>query len=1530
MEGISTLGEMKGRYFMKFRKTAALLAAMSLLIGGIPVGFGSPARVEAAAGDTNIALGTTIEVSGSENAASWPASAMADGIKDTDASRWSSAPMSTTTIPTQPFTAQWVIMDLGSTSSQISGIDISFYKKVWSTEYVIQTCDTKSTTDSDWQTLYTKSQPAGATLNLVNTFDTPSTAKRFLRFKFSAINTAAAWNCLSIREIEVTGQKTGAIQTTATEQLSRITTLPTLTLTSTDVLFPEVAEGYTASLRGSDLEPVISNEGKVTSHNIGARNVDVIVQVENDSDPSDKAEKNMVITVPDKTSLYPQIYRSAGTPNQKPEVIPTLQEWYGYEGDFHYTQDTRIILNDAAGLTLTDIGQSMKKDLLEITGFEPAVVTGTSADVRPNDIYIESQEADTYETGDNGYYMVTDETGLKIYSSTHTGCFYGTITVEQILFQDRESLTIPCGVIRDYPKFQVRGLMLDVARAPFRYQAIKDIAKTMSWYKMSEFHLHINDNFFRPTDSASLSAWQGVEAMFRLESSTFKSLGTDIHTEAKYDYYNNVYKNPQYTKEQWKELQALGAQMGVQVLTEIDAPGHSAAFTKYSYYNPDDISWLGTDKSIQCSRNWEQLSLTGDSGARAKQFITALMEEYTNPADPTFTNDSVHIGADEYWNATAEEKTAMASYIRDMHDLLTKNGKTMRMWGHIEPYFGNLPEAERKALNDIVLDVWCSQGEGGDNVTKRLAEGFQIVNVDNHNLYNNPLRNKRDTVNAEHLYESWSPYTMSGGVAVKKGEPGLLGVKTAVWADVNRKGSTEKDFSDRITRAIAVISEKTWGAQNENSMEAYETFTFRSQRLKEGPGTGLGMNIESRSSLVADYDFANVAAADHETEPSTLFDASGNNYNATVNGGSLVKEDGVTYLKFDSDTSVTTPLETLSYPYTVSFDLKVKAEDAAKNTPESSLFSGYDGRLQIAAEDGAMYLNRGIFEQSLHYQVPQDQKVSVTVVGTYQVTKIYINKKLFRVMYRQNEAETDESQDNLSTTFCFPLKTIGTGFNGYLANIKAYNKALSPEVISGAETGEYVNIAQNKGAAGDAQRKGQGSQDVVDKKLHVAWKAVDGDGRNVAPGTYTGATTDPHSQWMGFYDGTDSLTLDLGKVYPLSKAVIQWNAPGYASSFKIQTSNDGKTWTDSITVTGNTSDLSRLQFEPGTSARYVKMQGVARNGANGYSIQEFEVYEAVDKTQLRTAVVEAEELLGENEIQFGMVPEGYEDLFETAVFAKALLNSPVAEGAEVAAALSGLTRAIADAEEIVPDPDLTDIQRFISRIYNKILDREPDTDGMTYYNDLLVNNSLTGAQIGYNFIFSEEFTDRSLSNGDYVEVLYNTFMDRSSDADGKAYWVNFLDNGVSREFVFKGFVESSEYTGICSETGITRGTVALDSYRDKNPQLTMFISRMYLEALGRAPEIPGLEYYAEKLILGEVSPVQVSQNFIISPEFESRNLSDSEFIKVLYRTFMGREFDEGGLQYHLNRLTNHTSREDILRGFAFSPEFENIRKGFGL
>lgn len=50
-----------------------------------------------------------------------------------------------------------------------------------------------------------------------------------------------------------------------------------------------------------------------------------------------------------------------------------------------------------------------------------------------------------------GYLMVNGDAGLKIYSSTKTGLLYGTVTVEQILYQDSEHANVPKGVIRDYP-----------------------------------------------------------------------------------------------------------------------------------------------------------------------------------------------------------------------------------------------------------------------------------------------------------------------------------------------------------------------------------------------------------------------------------------------------------------------------------------------------------------------------------------------------------------------------------------------------------------------------------------------------------------------------------------------------------------------------------------------------------------------------------------------------------------------------------------------------------------------------------------------------------------------------------------------------------------------------------------------------------------------------------------------------------------------------------------------------------------------
>lgn len=240
------------------------------------------------------------------------------------------------------------------------------------------------------------------------------------------------------------------------------------------------------------------------------------------------------------------------------------------------------------------------------------------------------------------------------------------------------------------------------------------------------------------------------------------------------------------------------------------------------------------------------------------------------------------------------------------------------------------------------------------------------------------------------------------------------------------------------------------------------------------------------------------------------------------------------------------------------------------------------------------------------------------------------------------------------------------------------------------------------------------------------------------------------------------------------------------------------------------------------------------------------------------------------------------------------------------------------------------ISAFVTRLYNTCLGRTPDAGGLTGWHDVLFEGSSTGAQVGYGFVFSKEYLIKNTSNEEYVEMLYNVFLDRSSDASGKASWVSLLEQGISREYVFKGFVESAEYSNICNSYGINRGTYETSQPRDVNFGVTSFVSRLYTKALGRSFDADGLNAWCGVILDGSGSPEQVAENFINSQEFLNKNLSNEEYVKVLYRTFMGREYDQGGLDAWVSVLNSGTSRLDVLHGFSRSPEFAQIMAQYGL
>ena len=243
------------------------------------------------------------------------------------------------------------------------------------------------------------------------------------------------------------------------------------------------------------------------------------------------------------------------------------------------------------------------------------------------------------------------------------------------------------------------------------------------------------------------------------------------------------------------------------------------------------------------------------------------------------------------------------------------------------------------------------------------------------------------------------------------------------------------------------------------------------------------------------------------------------------------------------------------------------------------------------------------------------------------------------------------------------------------------------------------------------------------------------------------------------------------------------------------------------------------------------------------------------------------------------------------------------------------------------------IEAFVYRMYRVCLLREPDPSGLQTWIEQLETGKKSGAEIAYQFYNSVEMRNRNLSNEDFVERCYEGMMGRSSDAGGKRTWLEKLEGGMSRKAIISGFAGSNEYREICSHYGINQGVYNSDEARDQNRGVTGFVCRLYTKMLGRAYDPEGLNHWCERILKTPTKDnvLMVALNgFMLSKEFTEKNLSDMEFVKVLYRTFLGREYDEGGLAHWVEKLASGMSRVQVASGFAHSSEFSQIMASYGL
>ena len=233
---------------------------------------------------------------------------------------------------------------------------------------------------------------------------------------------------------------------------------------------------------------------------------------------------------------------------------------------------------------------------------------------------------------------------------------------------------------------------------------------------------------------------------------------------------------------------------------------------------------------------------------------------------------------------------------------------------------------------------------------------------------------------------------------------------------------------------------------------------------------------------------------------------------------------------------------------------------------------------------------------------------------------------------------------------------------------------------------------------------------------------------------------------------------------------------------------------------------------------------------------------------------------------------------------------------------------------------------FVTRMYRQCLSREPDAAGLAGWAEQLESGRMNGAQVAEAFVFSDEMLSKNLSDEAFIKVLYRAMMGREADAAGLAGWLKELTNDYStRSEVTKAFVESSEFTGICSSYGILRGDFAASG------DIERFVSRFYTICLGRPADQKGLWGWVGQLKNRQMNGAQIAEAFFFSAEFTDKNVSDEAYVALLYRTILGREADADGRSGWVEQLmSSRMTRRDMLGAFIVSDEFTRLCAGYGI
>lgn len=368
---------------------------------------------------------------------------------------------------------------------------------------------------------------------------------------------------------------------------------------------------------------------------------------------------------------------------------------------FHINQNTKIHINNQKLLSSANFLNTYFKNHY---GFELAI-DSLIKDGQNNIIKLNLVDA-IFEQP-NEYVLGVTTSSIIITANIDTAIFYGIQTLIQLLPTTKATvLNIPTILISDYPRFEYRGMHLDVSRHFFDVATVKKYIDYLALHKMNYFHWHLTDDhgwrieIKKYPKLTEVGAWRngsivGLWPGKGNENIKYQVLPNDVKiTPANATIKTDGIKHGgYYTQEEIKDVIDYAAKRYITIIPEIEMPAHSmAALAAYPEFGTDPTS------GYKVAETWGMMNKYNNVFAPTDKTFKFLEDVLTEIMD-LFPSHYIHIGGDEaskiWWRKDAEtqamikannlkDESALQSYfINRIEKFVNSKGKTIIGWDEI-------------------------------------------------------------------------------------------------------------------------------------------------------------------------------------------------------------------------------------------------------------------------------------------------------------------------------------------------------------------------------------------------------------------------------------------------------------------------------------------------------------------------------------------------------------------------------------------------------------------------------------------------------------------------------------------------------------------------------------------------------------------------------------------------------------------------------------------------------------------------------